>query len=432
MAKKQLRISQCMIVKNEEQNIRQALSWGRDIMWEMGATVCHFSWNDDFAAAKNYACRQAKGDWIAFLDADEYMDAENTARLKALLIRLEQSHSPCQVIASNWFNVDEEGKVFAGGNQTRIFRNHTGVRYVGRIHEYLVRGKRDLTAEEFLDACDTLTIYHTGYTKQALAAGRKMERNRRIILEELKERPDDYMMLGNMADTCRACREYEEAIGWYEKAVEALPPEEEVAESLNMKASEIFAYLLLLLCTQRKGTDRILAVYEKAIRYIREDSDFDFVVGRYFTENGDYAKGAFHLRRALDLLEKNGNLCIGMMLTGNLTQAWEYLAICCYNTGQKEECVGACIALLQAERLNMGVLKLLLASFQADGRALPSDQAQELAKQLLALLGKLYSFSELKDRLFVWKAAKEIGYMELTQALRGLFGPEELALLNRI
>lgn len=29
-----IRISQCMIVKNEEKNIEQALSWGKGIVWE--------------------------------------------------------------------------------------------------------------------------------------------------------------------------------------------------------------------------------------------------------------------------------------------------------------------------------------------------------------------------------------------------------------
>ena len=68
-----------MIVKNEEKNIRRALSWGKDIMCEqivvdtgssdrtveiareMGAKIFSFPWINDFAAAKNFAIDQAKG-----------------------------------------------------------------------------------------------------------------------------------------------------------------------------------------------------------------------------------------------------------------------------------------------------------------------------------------------------------------------------------
>ena len=89
-AGRQIRISQCLIVKNEESNIERALSWGKDMMWEQivvdtgssdrtvelagkaGAKVFSFPWTDDFAAAKNYALEQAEGEWIAFLDAEEY------------------------------------------------------------------------------------------------------------------------------------------------------------------------------------------------------------------------------------------------------------------------------------------------------------------------------------------------------------------------
>ena len=88
MKTSKVRLSQCMIVKNEERNMEQALSWGKGIVWEqivvdtgstdgtvelakkMGAKVFHFTWNNDFSAAKNYALSKAKGNWIAFLDAD--------------------------------------------------------------------------------------------------------------------------------------------------------------------------------------------------------------------------------------------------------------------------------------------------------------------------------------------------------------------------
>ena len=84
------KISQCMIVKNEEANIERALSWGKGVVSEqivvdtgstdrtveiaerMGAKIYHFEWIDDFAAAKNFAISKAKYEWIALLDADEY------------------------------------------------------------------------------------------------------------------------------------------------------------------------------------------------------------------------------------------------------------------------------------------------------------------------------------------------------------------------
>lgn len=455
---KQLRISQCMIVKNEEKNIEQALSWGKDIMWEqivvdtgstdrtvelaqaLGAKVYHFDWIDDFSVAKNFACRQAKGDWIAFLDADEYMDAENTKRLYGLLIQLERSHSLCQAIITNWFNINEEGKVFIGGNQIRIFRNRSGVRYRGRIHEYLVRGKRDLDGSELLDACDQLTIYHTGYTKQALAAGQKLERNRRLILKELEECPNDYKMLGNMADTCRAGGEYEEAIEWYEKARAALPPAEQMAGVLDMRTSENFAFLLTLLCELHKEDSRIQEIYQEAVRYVPADADFDYIVGRHYAEIGSYAKGAAHLQRALELLDKNGNVCYGMLLTANLRLAWEYLVTCYYNCGQLEACVSGCVTLLQADRFSMGVLRLLLSAFMRDGNAsaVPNqetgtvDWSAQVAggKQVLAFLGRIYDFSAAKDRIFVLRVAKEVRYTGLVQVVRELFPPEELRILD--
>lgn len=39
---------------------------------KIGAKVLHFEWIDDFSAARNFAITQCTGEWIVFLDAEEY------------------------------------------------------------------------------------------------------------------------------------------------------------------------------------------------------------------------------------------------------------------------------------------------------------------------------------------------------------------------
>ena len=102
-----LKISACVITKNEEKNIGRWLDCMRQLADEMivvdtgstdatvelaqaaGAKVCHFSWCDDFAAAKNFALEQANGDWILFLDADEYFEPASLPLVRQYILRYQ-------------------------------------------------------------------------------------------------------------------------------------------------------------------------------------------------------------------------------------------------------------------------------------------------------------------------------------------------------
>ena len=116
------RISQCMIVKNEEDKIEKALSWGKGIVSEqivvdtgstdrtveiaeaMGAKIYHFEWIDDFSAARNFAISKAKYEWIAFLDADEYFLEEDARKLLYYVQRL-QNNRKYDVILTSWVHL---------------------------------------------------------------------------------------------------------------------------------------------------------------------------------------------------------------------------------------------------------------------------------------------------------------------------------------
>lgn len=97
-----MKFSLCMIVKNESSVLRDCLDSLKDIMDEIiivdtGSTddtkqiaaeytpyLYDYAWNDDFAAARNFAFSKATGDYIYSADADEVLDDENQGKLRAL------------------------------------------------------------------------------------------------------------------------------------------------------------------------------------------------------------------------------------------------------------------------------------------------------------------------------------------------------------
>ena len=187
--KKTVRISQCMIVKNEESSIEKALSWGKEIMWEqivvdtgstdrtaelaagLGASVYHFPWTDDFAAAKNFAAGKAQGDRR-------------------------------------------------------------------RIHEQLVR--LDGTPLRVADGTRELSILHSGYSRNARKK-KDTNRNLKLIQKELEEHSDDYEMLGYLGDEYYAAGDLAGAEDSYRESITHMPA---VLDERDQRSAATFLYLL--------------------------------------------------------------------------------------------------------------------------------------------------------------------------------------------
>jgi len=213
-----IRLSQVMIVKNEEKNIEKALSWAKRVAFEqivvdtgstdrtieiaerMGAKVVKFEWVNDFSKAKNFAIEQATGNWIAFLDADEYFTEINTQKLMVFLKRIMSDanmKANFHVINCAWVNVDEEGNRFSIQDQERIFRNLPSIRYIGRIHERLGVDKANIVE------VDEIEIIHTGYSQTALNETGKAARNAQLLRLDLENSPNDLNIKSYLADSLK-------------------------------------------------------------------------------------------------------------------------------------------------------------------------------------------------------------------------------------
>lgn len=437
------RISQCMIVKNEESNIERALSWGKGIVSEqivvdtgstdrtveiaerMGAKVYYFEWIDDFAAAKNFAISKAKYEWVALLDADEYFSQEDARKVLYYVRQLQDKKY--DAILSSWVHLDNKGKVTAVGTQSRVFRNRPGVRYIGRIHEYIM--SIDGSEFHFVDAVNELSIYHTGYGKvehdKKVASGR----NIKIILKELEENPDSYRMLGYLGDEYYSADDLEKAEESFRKSISLMPDTVEVVDPI--RTSMTFAKLLEILNYKYETPEDVfMEIYNKAIKRLPQEADFDYYAGKYFARHNNWQAAEKHLKRALDQLEKYGTAFKSMFVSGDIKKTYELLAKCCFNNRNLADCINYCVALLKTDRYLMSTLFLMLTAFSIDecSKRPGATSAGEVASFLDQ---NLYDFTTLKDRLFVLRAAMQVGYKNLVETMRGTFSPEELAVVDQ-
>ncbi len=441
MAKKvktsRIRLSQCMIVKNEEANIRRALSWGRGIVWEqivvdtgstdktveiakeMGAKVFYFDWCDDFSAAKNYAIEQVSGEWIAFLDADEYFSKEDARKIPAVLENAEALAKKGNVIhalCTEMFHLNDEGEVFSVGRHYRIFRNMKELRYCNRIHESLQMTNG--TQMRYV-MVKNLPIMHTGY--QQSVRDKKGERNIPLLKKELEEHPENYDAWSYMGESCAGSGKTQEALSCMGRVIEQISRhgmEGIMEDRVNAAFAVWFSEVSFL------PDDELASYEEQAWRYYELFSrtgitfpDVEFYMGRFLLRMGKETDGVLFFERTLEKMEQYGGSSslktpnqLGLIY--NVLQAWYK------EQGDARKAVYYGTLSLRFNRYQEETLARLLATFKNDQNT--------TAEQVYGVLVGMYRFENLKDKLFVLKTAMKIEYKELEERVRRCLTENEL------
>lgn len=229
-----LRLSACVIVKNEEENLHRWLICMKKIAYEMivvdtgstdrtvevaetaGAKVYQFAWDDDFSAAKNFALSKATGDWILFLDADEYFTEETIDNLPQYLEKMHKRED-IDAFFCRLTNVEPEdnNRFISSVQSLRIFRNSKKLQYRGAVHEFLVRSDGPMRIMK-LEA--DVEIYHTGYARKIVRG--KLERNLGLLLQDIAQRGEKPWHYGYLADCYFGLGDYEKAAKYAERSIE--------------------------------------------------------------------------------------------------------------------------------------------------------------------------------------------------------------------
>ena len=144
-----LRVSAALIVRNEARHLGACLASiaglvdeivvvdtgstddSRDIARCFGAVLHEIAWTDDFAAARNTALDQARGDWVLYIDADEGVRPCSRERLWAELA--DPSFVGRRVLL-------HARPTLTAYRELRLFRNRPEIRFRGVIHENIWPG----------------------------------------------------------------------------------------------------------------------------------------------------------------------------------------------------------------------------------------------------------------------------------------------------
>jgi glycosyltransferase involved in cell wall biosynthesis len=226
-----LKLSLCMIVKDEEEMLPRCLAAVAPAVDEIvivdtgstdrtieiakahNANVIERPWTGSFSEARNASFDAATGDWIIYLDADEVLVADDVQRLKALTGRTWRE--AFYVVETSYTGELGDGAAMTN-NALRVFRNRPNYRFEGRLHEQIAHNLPLYAAGRVEQS--SVRVEHYGYLGAVRDAKEKSRRNLDLLKAQQAESPSDAFLHFNLGTEYAVIGDYASALTELEQA----------------------------------------------------------------------------------------------------------------------------------------------------------------------------------------------------------------------
>lgn len=284
--------SLCMIVKNEEKNIEKCLKAVQSFDCEIlvvdtGSTdrtveiaqkyatkVLHFTWINDFAAARNFSIANASYDWVLVLDCDEFVEKASPEQF----LLLAEENPICIGLLERINLTNPDNRKGAYTDPVPRFFNRKYFHYEGAIHEQV----HSIEPRKLEGFHLPLTVIHTGYIGTPEEKKSKHLRNLTLLQKELLQKPNDIYFHFQIGQEYYNLFDYATALEYYKFVID---------NGLNSKLEyhrlTVIAYHDCLAHVGKLEEAKALKNYENDFGY---SPDFHCLMGRIYYLSGELLK----------------------------------------------------------------------------------------------------------------------------------------------
>lgn len=347
------------------------------IAQSLGAQTFHYPWTNNFAAARNFALDQAVGDWIVFLDADEYFDPQKSVNLPDVVKKVHGNRRIDAVCILMHHMESLDGPIIASTYLVRLFRHSRLIRYQGRIHEAIHKQGHSPVALYIPES--TLVLHHTGYSESSLPE--KARRNLSLLEQEVADNTMNCLTYYHISQSHILLRNYEQAAHY---ALKALENNAEILSS-NAQYKPYVYYIKSMLFLNLHTQSTVATMVKEAGEKYPDHPEILHCIGMYHLKWGRYAQALEFLLQAL-AANANFQSTLDNEFFKIVGQVHEEIAVLHDKMNQSGKSFDHIIAALKADKYLGSSLTLLLSHVKTQK---PAD--------IVLILDRLYDVRNKKD-----------------------------------